>query len=192
VSTGTLKFNVSSASNVGAAAVATIASGATLELAGPVSALGAAGGNRTHVVNNSSSPGLLVSGSHQVVGAIDGTGTTQINAGSDLTADHIIQSALIIGGTSTSHGVFTIAASSSTGSPLAGEPPAFLGAEEPIVALGAEPTAFDSSPALGQAVTGANTPSNSQALSTASVPEPSTIFLASLALIASFSLLRRS
>ena len=100
VSEGTLKFNVNSASNIGVGAVATVASGATLELAGTVSALGAAGGNRTHVLNSSSAPGLIVSGSHQVVGAIDGSGTTQINAGSDLTADHITQSALVIGGNS--------------------------------------------------------------------------------------------
>jgi hypothetical protein len=45
--------------------------------------------------------GLVVSGTQQQVGNIDGSGTTQVNAGSDLTANHIVQSALVIGGTST-------------------------------------------------------------------------------------------
>ena len=75
-----------------------IGSGATLELAGSVSAL-SSGASRVNIVNNSSAAaGLLVSGTHQRVGNIDGSGTTQVNAGSDLTANHIIQNALVIGG----------------------------------------------------------------------------------------------
>ena len=94
VNSGTLRFNVvSGAAAIGTGVTATIASGATLELAGSVSAL-SSGGNRVNITNNSSSPGILVSGTNQQVGNIDGAGTTQVNAGSDLTANHIIQSAL--------------------------------------------------------------------------------------------------
>ena len=95
VSGGTLKFNITSGTpTIAAGVTATVASGATLELAGSVSALGTAGGNRVHIVNNSTASGLVVSGTNQVVGAIDGSGNTQVNAGSDLTANHIIQNAL--------------------------------------------------------------------------------------------------
>ena len=78
------------AASVGAGVTATVASGATLELAGSVSSL-SSGANRVNITNSSSSPGILVSGTNQQVGNIDGAGTTQVNAGSDLTANHIIQ-----------------------------------------------------------------------------------------------------
>ena len=57
-------------------------------------------------------------GTHKQVGNIDGSGTTQDNAGSDLTANHIIQSALVIGATAGSHCLVTIDASDSSGGPL--------------------------------------------------------------------------
>ena len=54
VSGGTLKFNITSGTpTIAAGVTATVASGATLEMAGSVSALGTAGGNRVHIVNNS-------------------------------------------------------------------------------------------------------------------------------------------
>jgi autotransporter-associated beta strand protein/uncharacterized repeat protein (TIGR03803 family) len=119
VSAGTLRFNIASgAPTIAAGATATVASGATLELAGSISALGAAGGNRVDVTNSSAAPGILVTGTHQFVGNIDGTGITQVNAGSDLTANHIIQSALIIGGAAGSPAVVTIDASDSSGNSL--------------------------------------------------------------------------
>ena len=103
---GTLRFNIASGTpTIAAGVTATVASGATLELAGSVSALGTAGGNRVHVINDSTAPGVLVSGTGQIVGGIDGTGDAQVNDGSDLTADHIIQNALIIGGRHGSPGV---------------------------------------------------------------------------------------
>ena len=78
------------------------------------------GSNRVNITNNSrAAAGILVSGTHQQVGNIDGSGTTQVNAGSDLTANHIIQSALVIGGTAGSHGLVTIAASDISGNPPA-------------------------------------------------------------------------
>ncbi|HEV2973010.1 MAG TPA: autotransporter-associated beta strand repeat-containing protein [Pirellulales bacterium] len=116
---GTLKFNIASgAATVAAGATATVASGATLELAGSVSALGSAGGNRVHIVNNSTTSGVVVSGTNQVVGGIDGLGNVQVSAGSDLTADHIAQNSLVIGGTMNSPGMVTIDASDSSGNPL--------------------------------------------------------------------------
>jgi T5SS/PEP-CTERM-associated repeat protein/autotransporter-associated beta strand protein len=119
VSGGTLRFNVNSgAASIAAGATATISAGATLELAGSVSTL-SSGANRVNIINSGTSPaGLLVSGIHQQVGNIDGTGVTQVNAGSDLTANHIVQSALVIAGTFNSHALVTIDASNSSGNPL--------------------------------------------------------------------------
>ena len=118
--TGTLRFAaVSGAATIGTGVTATVASGATLELAGSVSALSSAT-NRVNIVNNSSAAaGVLVSGTSQQVGGIDGTGTTQVNAGSDLTANHIVQGTLIIGGTANSAASVTIAPSDASGNPLA-------------------------------------------------------------------------
>jgi autotransporter-associated beta strand protein len=128
VATGTLKFNITSGTpTIAAGVTATVASGATLELAGSVSALGTAGGNRVHLVNNSTASGVVVSGTNQVVGGIDGLGNTQVNAGSDLTANHIIQSALIIGGTTVNPGLVTIDASDVSGNPLIVFPAGLLG-----------------------------------------------------------------
>jgi autotransporter-associated beta strand protein len=116
---GKLRFQVTMGSaTVANGAIATVAAGATLELAGAVSALGAAGGNRAHVINDGAASALLVTGTSQVVGGIDGSGETIISAGSDLTADHIIQSALVIGGNAMSHSVLTIAPSDANGQPL--------------------------------------------------------------------------
>ncbi len=80
---GVVKFNVSSGPvTVGSGVTATVASGAQLELAGSVAAL-AAGSGRVDIVNSSAAPGVLVSGTNQQVGGIDGSGNTSINAGSD-------------------------------------------------------------------------------------------------------------
>ena len=91
----------------------------TLELAGTVSAL-SNGSNRAehHEQQRAEAAGILVSGTHQQVGSIDGSGNTQVNAGSNLTANHIIESALAIGGTAGSPALVTIDASDSSGSPL--------------------------------------------------------------------------
>jgi hypothetical protein len=115
---GTVKFDVTSGSAmVGTGVTVTIAAGATLELAGSVSAL-ASGSGRVNISNSSAAPGILVSGTNQQVGGIDGTGSTQVNAGKDLTVNHIIQSALVIGGTAMSPATLTIDASDSSGNPL--------------------------------------------------------------------------
>src|SRR6202030_3687472 len=88
--------------------------GGTLELAGTVSPL-SSGSNLLYIVNSSIAPGVLISGSNQIVGNIEGSGTTQVNAGSDLTADHIVQNALVIGGTAGSPALVTIDASDASG-----------------------------------------------------------------------------
>jgi autotransporter-associated beta strand protein len=83
---------------------------AMLELAGSVSALGSVTTNPIAVINNSAAAsGVLVSGTNQQAGGIDGTGTTMVEAGSDLTVGHIVQGALVIGGTATSTATVTIA-----------------------------------------------------------------------------------
>jgi hypothetical protein len=138
----------------------------------------AAGANRVNITNNSNAPGVLVSGANQQVGNIDGLGTTQVNAGSDLTADHIIQSALAIGGTTKNPGLVTIDASDASGNPLASV--AILAAPTPNAPLGDAANLADSlnygengnslatsSPPLVSSLTAAPAP----------VPEPSSLFL---------------
>jgi fibronectin-binding autotransporter adhesin len=118
---GTLRFSAKQGTaTIGTGVTVTIATGAILELAGEVAAL-SSGSNRVNIINNSQQAFggmLLVSGTNQQVGAIDGTGDTVVNDGSDLTANHIIQNALIIGGTSGSHAVVTIDASDAAGNPV--------------------------------------------------------------------------
>jgi autotransporter-associated beta strand protein len=199
VNGGTLRFKVTTGSGtVGTGVTATVASGATLELAGSIAAL-AAGANRVAITNNSTTPaGILVSGTGQVVGNIDGSGNTQVNPGSSLTANHIVQNALDIGGTSTSHGTVTIAASSATGNPLI---------DTSSTALG-EPTstspAFAMSPTSASAIVGDGLGlANFGSLSTSvpglgspplgnTVPEPSTLVLFAFGGLAVVSRLRPS
>ena len=114
---GTLRFSNSGTATISTGVTASVVAGATLELAGSVSAL-SSGSHRVNITNNSNSNGLLVSGTNQQVGNIDGSGNTQVNAGSDLTANHIIQSALVIGGTAGNPGLVTIDASDAFGNPL--------------------------------------------------------------------------
>ncbi|HKD37047.1 MAG TPA: hypothetical protein VKB78_09610, partial [Pirellulales bacterium] len=119
---GLIKFAMTTGSpTIGTGVTATIAAGATLELAGTVSALAsaAAPAQRVNIINNSTTSGLLVSGTNQQVGAITGSGTTTIAAGGALTANSIVQSALIIGGSAGNPGKLTIAASDSSGNSLA-------------------------------------------------------------------------
>ena len=192
INAGRLRFSVSGgAATVGTGVTAAVASGATLELAGSVSAL-SAGSNRVNVTNNSTAPGILVSGTLQQVGNIDGLGTTQVNAGSDLTANHIIQSALVISGTPGSHGLVTIDASDASGNSLGQEAAggSELGAGVLSIAafgngaadsagslpLGAKSFSGDPIPA-GVPVSG-GAPNGNPSV----VPEPSSLLLAFLAL----------
>jgi autotransporter-associated beta strand protein len=183
---GTLRLNVASASTISTGVTVTVGDGATLELAGSVSAL-SGGTNRVIITNNSAAPGILVSGTHQQVGNIDGSGTTQVNAGSDLTANHIVQNALVIGGSAGSQGLVTIAASDSSGNPL-GQSSGFALAgslvrsgpfgESVISSANLSSISADSTdlavPAAGNSVGIGNT---------SQVPEPSTLLLALLAVL---------
>jgi alpha-L-arabinofuranosidase len=85
---------------------------------------------------------------------IQGTGNLTVNAGSSLTASHIIQSALVIGGTAGSFGMVTIGASDASGNPLT------------TVAANTAGTATDST--SDSARPGALTAANSTAVSAAS------------------------
>ena len=125
VNTGKMRFNNTAGSaTVAAGVTATVASGATLELAGTVSNLSspAAAADRVHIVNNSQQANggsLLVTGANQQVGAIDGTGDTVVNDGASLTANRIVQNALVIGGSAGNLAMVTIAASDASGNPIA-------------------------------------------------------------------------
>ncbi|HEV3343349.1 MAG TPA: RHS repeat-associated core domain-containing protein, partial [Pirellulales bacterium] len=68
--------------------------------------------------SNNNSLTLSGAGSLVFVGGIDGTGNVVVNAGSNLTANHIIQGNLVIGGTAGSPAIVTIAASDANGNPL--------------------------------------------------------------------------
>ena len=192
IAAGKVRFNVTSGTaTVGAGATATVSSGATLELAGSVSAL-ANGANRVNIVNNSSAGGLVVSGTSQVVGNIDGNGTTQVNAGSDLTANHIVQSALIIGGTAGSPALVTIDASDASGNSLAGSGSSLALADSlkpsaPLAAGAAGSSGLLAASDVGakaSSTASANTLAGSASVGgTAAVPEPSSWGLALLAAI---------
>jgi autotransporter-associated beta strand protein len=188
---GTLKFQVTSGTpTVAAGVTATVAAGATLELAGSISALGAAGGNREHIVNNSlgaagQAAGLVVSGQNQVVGAIDGLGSTQVNAGSNLTADHIIQNALVIGGTAGSHGLVTIDASDASGNPLGqSSGHALAGSLLPSGPFGSDGNSSANLSSEGGSDRASLSPGSSiVGGASTSVPEPSTLLLALFAVL---------
>jgi hypothetical protein len=161
---GVLRFSVATGTGspvtIGAGVTAMVPSGGTLELAGSVSDLSSpsSAASRVNIVNNSSQTGsgLLVSGTSQQVGAIDGSGTTTFNAGSDLTADHIVQSALVIGGTAATSGLVTISAADSSGSPLTASGGLRLaGALAPSAPFGAGALSGSSLLALGASSSGA-------------------------------------
>ena len=119
-----MRFNVGSgAATVGSGVTASVAAGATLELAGSVSALfsTAAIADRVAITNDSQavSGGLLVSGTNQQVGAIDGMGNTILGIAADLTANHIRQNAIIIGGAAGQSSKLIIAPSDAIGNPFA-------------------------------------------------------------------------
>ena len=96
VSGGTLRYNVLNGGPavVGSGVLATVSNAAVLELAGTVAALSdGTGPHSVAVMNNSTAAaGLHVTGTNQQVGAVDGSGTTQVEASASLTANHIVQS----------------------------------------------------------------------------------------------------
>jgi autotransporter-associated beta strand protein len=193
VNGGTLRFNifVGGAATIGTGVTATINNSATLELASSVSALSSSAG-RVNITNNSSAAaGILVSGTHQVVGNINGSGVTQVNAGSDLTADHIVQSSLIIGGSAGSPALVTIDASDASGNPL-GQSSGLVVASSltPSGPFGAGETSSASLSSIAADSTDLAVPAagNSVGIGNASqVPEPSTLLLALLVVLGAVS-----
>ncbi len=178
---GTLQFNVNSGSvTVASGVTANVSGSGTLELAGAVSVLGSTMvANRVNITNTSTAAaGVLVSGGNQQVGNIDGSGATQVNAGNDLTANHIIQGALVIGGTSGSAGLVTIDASDSAGNPLGqSNGLALAGSLTPSDPIGAG--GIGSAGLSGDGSELASPPLADSALggNPSSVPEPSTLVL---------------
>jgi hypothetical protein len=154
-------------------------------LAGAASVLGVAtpAADRVNINNSSSSTaGLLVSTTTgvQQVGGIDGTGTTQVNASASLTANHIIQAALVIGGTDASHvGLVTIDASDASGNPLTvgGGGASLTGSMDPSAPLAGDGSASSSSLASNDSSTSGSSPSTGSSSGTPAVPEPSTIVM---------------
>jgi hypothetical protein len=183
---GTLRFKaIVGSATVGTGVTATVSNAATLELAGSVSALSSSA-NRVNVTNNSAAAaGILVSGTHQQVGNIDGSGATQVNSGSDLTANHIIQDALVIGGMAGSPALVTIAASDASGDSLgqssaesnAGLITGLFGSDGPFAA-GIDPLYLNDDVVSGGLASTAPTEGSSNSVGgAAAVPEPSTIML---------------
>ena len=157
-----------------------------MELAGSVSALGSTiPANRVAITNSSNAAaGLLVSASNQQVGGIGGTGSTQVNAGASLTADHIIQGALIIGGTAGNPGLVTIDASDTSGNPLGQSSGlALAGSLTPSDPFGPGETSSDNLSSGDSTDLGALSTGNPAVGGNASsVPEPSTLLLMLLAI----------
>lgn len=189
VEEGTLRFAPTlGAPSVGTGVTASITGGAILELAGSVSSLGTTvAGHRANIQNSSTAAaGLLITGTNQLVSRIDGNGATQVNAGAQLTADHIVQAALIIGGDATHPAVVTIAASDPSGNPLSA-PGSFANPN----AAGLIASSSDS--ISGSGVVATARPSTSFAVAPAgsrnlagetAVPEPSTALLVAIAIAA--------
>ncbi len=170
VSGGILRLKVGSTPSVGVGVTASVSGTAVLELAGTASVLGTAIAADRVTINDSSNAaaGLLISAGNQQVGAIGGAGNVQVNAGASLTADHIVQTALIIGGTAGSHGLVTIDGSGPSGNPLAGT----RTPGEPFAASG-----DSESSDLGAAAVELSPSSGANATGLAAVPEPASLIL---------------
>ncbi len=193
VNGGTLVFSSAAASTIGAGVTATVAAAGTLELAGPVSALGKStpAANRAKVANDGA---IVASGMGQIVGGIDsitpGSGSVTVNG--DLTADHINQSSLLIG----SGGVFTLAASDAMGNSLPFV--AMGGGSSSFASLAAQP--FGAGVNSGSLSSGGSSSAASSGASlgggigggVAAVPEPATIVLLLLGALAVAPLVRGS
>lgn len=194
---GTLKFNVTTgAPAVGTGVLVTVSDSATLELAGSVPALDPVVPvkGRADVLNNSTAPaGLHVTGTNQQVGGIDGSGTTQVETGSDLTANHIVQSALMIGGDSmTPSTLVTIAASDENGNPLAGSSSlALVGSLGSNAPLTTSSLLIGGASGQGEDLGGSALASVNLGGGSAAVPEPSTVVMALLGVAVFGGLARR-
>ena len=195
VAGGTMRINATGASVVGTGVTATVASSATLELDGTTSAL-ASGANRVNIGNSGNlnvGNSVVTPTTVQQVGGIDGTGTTRVDATAGLTANHIVQAALTIGGADATHmGSVTINASDANGNPLASLGAlAVAGSLAPSDPFGSGAGGDSTLAAAGNASSGDGTSLGGAALgggSSSAVPEPSSLMLAVLAGLAGFGL----
>jgi hypothetical protein len=202
VQSGTLNYAIpSGATSVGMNVSLAVAPGATVNVGVVVNPFS----DGTHKVAIANNGNLAVNGSGIVTGAVTGAGTTAVAAGAQLTADSIIQTALVIGGTSTSPSIVTIDPSDSLGNPLGATAP--LIASKTASGLAAELADSSTRNANGAIellqqpasdptdATGVGASASSSDLATAgssafplgegrSVPEPSSLCLALACLIA--------
>ena len=117
VDAGTLRFNDTVAPTLTPGMAVQVVGTGVLELAGTVSAFGG-GANGVNISNDSSATsGILISGTNQSLGAVDGTGGLTVSPGSDVTANHIVQAALMIGGTADNFGTLVLDPSDDLGNP---------------------------------------------------------------------------
>jgi fibronectin-binding autotransporter adhesin len=190
VSGGTLRFNVAAGGPavIGSGVLATVTNAALLELAGGVSALSdGTGSHSVGVLNNSTSTtGLHVTGTNQQVGPVNGTGSTMVEASANLTANHIVQNVLSIGGTDASHvGLVTIDASDASGNSLAsGGGLSLAGSLASSDSFGASAASGSNLAGMGDSTTAAELSGGASAGNggVSAVPEPSTLVLLSLGL----------
>jgi fibronectin-binding autotransporter adhesin len=197
VNGGTLRYNASgNAASVGSAVSVHVTAGAEMELANSGSAL-SDGTHVANVTNDSQLPagGLLVSGTNQRVGRIQGAGNVVVAAGGSLIADSIQQNSLVIGGSGGIHALVTIAPSDAAGNPLvesASAPGATssLLASEVSGADGPFGAGFASASGLPGLADSATSVTDSQfiqfgsatAVSPSAVPEPSGLLLIAIGL----------
>ncbi len=198
VTAGAMQLNAAPGSTVGAGIVASISSGATLDLAGSTSALSPAGlaGNARPSIKNDGTLALTVAGTAQVVGAIDNgpraTGATSVAAGTSLTADHIVQQALFIGGADSSPALVTIAASDDSGNPLFVPLPFGVATDASYADTAATTESQDELFGIVGVASIANPTGDSNAMRGAAVPEPASILLMTISAALAESWRRRS
>lgn len=187
---GMLRLAAPAGSSVASDVVAHVAAGATLELAGPVSALvNEQGGSNRPQIKNDGTFSITTSGNAVAVAGIDGddmdTGVTSVSAGATLAADHIIQAALTIGGDPDFAGLVEIAASDEIGNPLsAASPAASLSFSRYGISPGIAATVFNSAADFPLGVVPAGSPLIPADMA---VPEPASpvlLFIGALGVVA--------
>jgi fibronectin-binding autotransporter adhesin len=190
VSGGTLRLiNAAGTALIGSGVTVMVNNDATLELAGPVSSLSdGTAANSANISNNSTAAaGVHVTGTHQKVGNIDGAGTTQVDSGSDLTANHILQGALVLGGDATHPALVTIDASDASGHPLIASSASLFGAQSSLALGGGLAASRINSANMGGSSIGDLASAAGGNLSVggslSSVPEPSTLLLVLLGVL---------
>ena len=175
VQSGTLNYAIpsGSTSSVGMNVSLSAAPGATVNVGGAVNPFS----DGVHKVAIANGGNLAVNASGIVTGAVTGTGTTTVAAGAQLTADSIIQAALVIGGTSTSPSTVTIDPSDALGNPLS---------ENGALPLSGIPSGLANDPTEvnGVAVSLIGGTSALPSGESRAVPEPSSLGLALAGLIA--------